>query len=472
MPNRNMDGGHMETEAILKDIENRITREYQQAEHEIQLKLDDYLRRFQTKDALKRKALENGLITRKEYDQWRLGQLMVGERWSKMRDTIAGDLTHTAQLARLIAYQEMPEVYALNFNYGTYMADVLSEGRLAAGFTLYSKDAVAVLFKDGEFYHGPGRRTTSLIAAGKQLAWDKKQIQSVMMQGILQGESISKLATRLSTTVGDSDRKAAIRNARTMATGVQNAGRSDSIRRANSIAEKYGLKVYKQWCATLDGRTRHWHAELDGVSIPEKESFVNDYGEIEYPGDPGADPANVYNCRCSLLSAIEGLGFNNSLHPSVTGRELGKDLNGISYEEWKAGHYTQHSDRITKQDEIAEVMRWSYGAEYRRYANLPDKGLNASGRSGILKLDLQFFAEQDLKRQSETAIRKGIRSLENEISKHASKIADPLTNCEGWDSKGEEEKAGLIRHWQKEISNFEESIQNRKEELRKRGIEE
>ena len=33
----------------------------------------------------------------------------------------------------------------------------------------------------------------------------------------------------------------------------------------------------------------------------------------------------------------------------------------------------------------------------------------------------------------------------------------------------ERRKQGLIRHWKKEINNFEESIQNRIDELKKRG---
>ena len=367
---RRMDGAHEATEDILKALERRIAKEYRIAEGEVELKLDDYLARFRAKDELKRKALANGLITKQEYDQWRIGQIMVGQRWAEMRDQLATDFANAAQIARDIAFDAMPTVYALNFNYGVYMADVLTQGRIATGFTLYSRESVAHLFSGKQFYHEPGKKISREIAMGKQKAWDAKQIQSVMMQGIVQGESIPNMSKRLATTVGDSDYKASVRNTRTMATGVQNAGREDSIKRSNSLAEKYGLKVYKQWCACMDGRTRHWHAELDGVSIPENEMFVNDYGEIEYPGDPGAEPANVYNCRCTLLSAIEGMGFNNSLHPSVTGRELGKDLNGISYEEWQAGHYTQHSDSITKQDEIAETMRRLYGAEYARYAKL------------------------------------------------------------------------------------------------------
>lgn len=365
-----MDYMHNQTEAQIREIERIITEEYAKAEKEIQEKLDEYFRKFRKKDALKRKAVENGLLSNEDYIKWRTSQLMVGKEWEALKDSIALELANASQTARSIAYGYMSLIYAENYNYTMYMADVLADGKLATSFTLYSRDAVAVLFKDGNFWHAPGKRISELIAMGKQVEWDKRQIQSVMMQSILQGDSIPHMASRLARSVGESDRKAAIRNARTMATGVQNAGRQDSIRRANEMGEEFGIKVMKQWMATLDGRTRHWHAELDGVMVPDNEPFVNDYGEIDYPGDPGAEPANVYNCRCTMLSCLEGLGFNNSLHPSVTGRQMGKDLNGISYEEWKAGHYKQHSDSITKQDEIAERMRNLYGAEYARYARL------------------------------------------------------------------------------------------------------
>ena len=472
MAGRKMDGGYMATESVLRDIEARIAKEYAVAEAEVQTKLDDYLRRFQTKDALKRKALANGVITQKDYDQWRMGQIIVGERWSALRDSLAVDFANAAQNARQIAFGEMPQVYAINFNYGTYEADVLSGGRLAAGFTLYNKDAVAHLFKGGEFYHGPGRRLAEQIAMGKQVAWDKKQIQSVMVQGILQGESIPNLSTRLANTVGEADRKVAIRNARTMATGVQNAGRTDSIARANSVAEKYGMKVLKQWCATLDGRARDWHVELDGVAVPENDVFVNDYGEIEYPGDPGAEPANIYNCRCCLLPCIEGAGFNNSLHPKDTGREMGKDIEGVSYEEWKDGHYKHHSDPITKQDDIAATMTAIYGNEYRAYRNLPDvlqKGGSDGNVGAGMPMNLQFFAEEDLSNQSTAALQKGIRSLEREVEEHEDKIANPAAYIDGWAEKSPEVQEGIKRHWNKEIQNFKDSIQNRIDELGKRG---
>lgn len=359
------DEGHEETEAILRDLEKRISEEYKKAEKEVSEKLNDYLRKFAAKDEIKRRAVEQGLITEKEYEQWRMGQIMIGKRWQEMRDSLAEDFANASAIAKSIAYGYMPDVYALNHNYGTFQVEQGS--LLDTSYTLYDRQTVEFLFNDNNtFYHGPGRKITDAINMGLQEAWDKKQVQSVMMQAILQGESIGKIATRLAETVGDSDRKAAIRNARTMTTGVQNAGRIASYDRAKAM----GIDVKKQWLATLDGRTRHWHRELDGVSVDNDKPFKNDFGEIMFPGDPAAHPANIYNCRCTLIADIKG--FEND----VTDRRLRHDshLGDMTYDEWKAEKKST-SDPITKQDEIADAMKRAYGREYNWLKNQNNKAI-------------------------------------------------------------------------------------------------
>lgn len=356
------DIGHDETEILLKQMEKRIAFEYMQAEKEIAAKLDDYLNKFKIKDELKQKALANGLITEQEYQQWRIGQIMMGKRWEEMRDALAKDFTNADKIAKSIAYGYQPDVYAINHDYGTFQVEKAS--RMDTSYTLYDRDTVAELMKNEDFIPAPGRKISAMINENKDLAWNKKQVQSVMMQGIIQGESISKMATRLAETVGDADRKAAIRNARTMTTGVENAGRMASYDRANDM----GIKTQKQWLATLDFRTRHWHADLDGVAVNNDEPFHNEYGDIMYPGDPKADPANIYNCRCTMIASVKGF------ERDVSNTDLRHDdnLKGMSYKEWKEKHYKMESHSITKQDEIAEHMRNVYGAEYRKYSQLPD----------------------------------------------------------------------------------------------------
>lgn len=359
------DIGHEQTEEVLKEIEKRISEEYAIAEKEIAEKLDDYLKKFRVKDALKQKAVDSGKITEEEYKQWRVGQIMMTKRWTEMRDTLAEDFTNADKIARSIAYDHMPEVYAINHDYATFQVE---KGSLMdTSYTLYDRNAFEQLVKDEDtFIPAPGRKVSRDIKEGKALAWNKKQVQSVMMQGLLQGESIPKLAKRLSKTVGESDRKAAIRNARTMTTGVQNAGRVASYDRAN----KMGIETRKQWLATLDSRTRHWHASLDGEVVDNDKPFQNDFGDIMYPGDPTADPANIFNCRCTLIASIKGF------ERDVSNTDLRHDdhLKDMSYEEWREGHYEQTSEPITRQEDMSEKIKNDYIQDYIDInASIPDE---------------------------------------------------------------------------------------------------
>lgn len=52
---------------------------------------------------------------------------------------------------------------------------------------------------------------------------------------------------------------------------------------------------------------------------------------------------------------------------------------------------------------------------------------------------------------------------------HETKISDPSSYIQNWDACPKREQEGLIRHWRKEIRNFRSSINERIEELKKRG---
>lgn len=135
----------------------------------------------------------------------------------------------------------------------------------------------------------------------KDKLWNSKKINAELLQSIEQGESFDKMADRLHrvTTMNE---VSAIRNARTMTTSFENLGRLDGMREMR----ENGVIVKKQWLATNDDRTRDAHGELDGQTAEIDEPFINMLGEIMYPGDPSAEPGNVYNCRCTLTYEIEG----------------------------------------------------------------------------------------------------------------------------------------------------------------------
>lgn len=353
-----MDRGQRDTYRELTAIEKRINREYAQAIKGIEDELFDYLRRYQVKDKRWREWVESGEKTVEEYQKWRTGQMAVGKRWADQKEVIANQLFEVNKDLREYIRKEMPQVYADNFNYATYKLE--KDAHIDTGFNLYNKEAVErIIGEDADVLKGPGRRVKGLITRGKAVAWDKKQLQSVMIQGILQGDSIPKLAERLATTVGVSDEKAAIRYARTMATGSMNAGRVDAYKRA----ESKGVEMVQRWVATEDNRTRHSHRWLNGEERPVGEAFSNG---CEYPGDPKGDASEIYNCRCCLRGVVKGLERQAYKYKDST-------IDGMSYDEWLNAKPEYNPIMLPKEkaENIAEAWRAKYRSGSRKKRGKP-----------------------------------------------------------------------------------------------------
>lgn len=349
------DAGHRETEKLLREIEKRVNAEYRQASKEVSEKLADYLRRFKIKDEIKRKQLADGIISQKEYDQWRVGQIMVGKRWHELQETLAQDMHNANTIARSTVQGYMPDVYAINHNYATF--DVERQSLVNTSYTLYDRQTVEKLMRnDTELLQPPGARMKARIAAGKDVAWQKGQIQSVTLQGILQGESIPNLTKRIAQHLGDTNHASTVRYARTAVTSAQNAGRSDAYKRA----ENMGIKMKQMWIATLDNRTRHEHRVLNGQIRAVGEPFEVEGEEIMYPGDPSAAAHLVWNCRCTTRAVVDGLTPMARQHRDPSAIE------GKTYEEWK-NERRSTSKPITAQEDIGEAMKWKViNEDYRR----------------------------------------------------------------------------------------------------------
>lgn len=320
------DIGHEETDALLSEIEKKMAKEYRQAVADMQKKCDDYFRRFEARDKKWRKMVDDGLKTEKEYAEWRKGQMMTGYRWKAMRDQLAEDLHHSNVIARSIAEGYMPEAYAINHNYGTYLVE--NAAKIDTSYTLYDRQTVERIIRDDpDLLPPPGDRKLASIAAGKDIAWQEGQIQSVTLQGILQGESIPNMAKRISSTMGEKNYANSVRYARTAVTGAENAGRRDAYARAN----KMGIQTRQTWVATLDNRTRHSHAAIDGETVDADEYFSNG---CRYPGDPKGPPEEIWNCRCTTIAQIKG--FERDV--SDLGLRNDSKLGSMSYKEWKDMH--------------------------------------------------------------------------------------------------------------------------------------
>lgn len=346
------DIGHRETDILLSDMEAKIMNIYADAAQGVQDKLDDYMRRFEVKDEIWQKRVASGKATQAEYTQWRTGQIMMGQRWEEMRDTLSNDLWNANDIARSVVNGYMPGVYSLNHDYATFAVEKGS--RLDTSYTLYDRQTAERLLREEKILPDPGTQMKRRIAKDKDIAWQKGQIQSVTLQGILQGESIPNLSKRIAETLGESNHKSTIRYARTACTAAENAGRLDAYKRA----EEMGIKMQQTWVATLDNRTRHEHRQLDGQTVGVDEPFVVDGEKIRYPGDPLAAPGLIWNCRCTTIAQIKGY------ERDISDTSLRNDdrLKDESYDKWREGHGI--SIPITHQEEMSEKMRDYYIRKY------------------------------------------------------------------------------------------------------------
>ena len=281
-----MDKGHEETEKLLKKMEKQLDEVYKKAYTEARDTATSFMAKFRVMDEEKRKLRDNGDIDNSEYQRWRRTMLFQGKRFNDMANTIAADMTKTNVIAASIINGHLPEVYALNHNYGTY--EIEHGGKINTQYTLYDRQTVERLIRDNPDLLP---RKAAIDIPTDEL-WNKKHINSAVMQGIIQGKTVDDIANNLATTVTDMSHTSAIRNARTMTTSAQNGGRIDSYKRAQSM----GVKLVQVWMATLDSRTRHEHRQLDGQKRPIGTPFKIDGMEIEFPGDPKAEPYLVYNC--------------------------------------------------------------------------------------------------------------------------------------------------------------------------------
>lgn len=325
-----MDEGHSLTDKELARLTQELDKIYGQASKEVEEKLNDYMRRFKVKDAIKQRQVKAGEISREEWVNWRVGQIAVGQRWEEMRSSLAEDLTNVDKIATQMVGESMYDVYALNHNFGTF--EVEKGSLIDTSYTLYDRHTVERLVRGN-----PTLLKAPSLNINKDYRWNAQNFQSAITQSILQGEDIRKTAKRVALGTTKKDRNAAIRNARTATTNAENAGRLDSYERADEM----GIKVKKVWVATLDNRTRDSHALLDGEKVDYDEPFSNG---LMYPGDPQGAAYEVWNCRCTLIAEVDGVDYN-----LADDTQRNSKLGGMTYKEWKDEHTESYFEEDTNE---------------------------------------------------------------------------------------------------------------------------
>lgn len=292
------DKAHSKTDLKLEEMEKRLSAIYSEAQKDIQKKADEYFEKFKAKDDEYFKKYKSKKMTKEEYKKWqhwRRRSMMTGKRFTAMKEDIAKQLLNVNQTATAYINGELPEVYTLNYN---ALADSV-DGVGGYSFTLVDRDTVKNLAMADKSLL-PFRE----LDPAKDIPWNMKKINSQVLQGIVQGESIPKISKRI-MNVQNMNKDAAIRSARTIVTGAENKGRMDSYKRA----EADGIILQKEWLSSdQPGRTRKWHLPeaFDSLIVDIDKPFHNGEGDIMFPGDPSASGANIYNCRCSMASVVKG----------------------------------------------------------------------------------------------------------------------------------------------------------------------
>lgn len=316
MEKKKQDAAHKLTDKELLKLEKRIAAAYKQAAEEMQNKVDAYFESFTKRDA-EQKALIGAIVngkpyTEQDYKQWRLAQIGRGRRLEELRDRLAERMTRANEVTAAYINGDMPKVYALNRAY------IIRDARRQAGgaldgvdFALWDEQTVKRLLleqPDLMPYYPEARA----VKRGIDLEYGKRKITEYVTQGILQGESINRMARKLMDNILGMEQVSAVRAARTAITAAENAGRQAG----REELESKGVILNKRWIATHDSRTRHGHRNADGQIVINDMPFEVGGEHLMFPGDTsmGASGWNIYNCRCT--STAEIVGFRSILTAS------------------------------------------------------------------------------------------------------------------------------------------------------------
>ena len=310
------DRGAKYADKKISEIDRKLRQTYKQAQTELTRKLKDFNKRFETQDKQKRKEVSEGKITQQQYKDWLQRQVFTRSIWQQKIDQVSQVMLHHNEYAAQIVNESRFDVFAENYYAEAFRANWIIQG---IDWTVYNTQALQRLIEKE-----PQILPEWKIDEEKDYKWNEKKVNNIVQQGIIQGESVDQITQRLCTDLSTQNENRMRLFARTAITGAQNAGRQEQMREAVAM----GLEVNKRWIATMDSRTRDSHRAIEGEEVPQDENFSNG---LEYPGDPSGDPAEVYNCRCTM----------QSVYPQYEDRSKkwreGVEIDGVPYEEWKQG---------------------------------------------------------------------------------------------------------------------------------------
>lgn len=313
-----MDYGERYADKKISAVNRELRKTFRTAQKELKKKLADFEKRHAKENQRKKDQLAAGKITKQEYQDWLTGQVFIRNQWQANLRQVCKVMHDANNQTMNIINNSRFDVFAENYNFNAWQA----EKAINVSFNLYNAESVARLMTDE-----PQLLPEWKINEEKDYIWNYNRVNNIVRQGIIQGEGVPEITDRLCSALATSNEAKMRMFARTALGAAQSAGRQKQMEDAAAM----GIEVHKRWLAAHDQRTRDAHRDLDGQEVPYDKPFKSELGEIEYPKDPKANPANVFNCRCTMVT----------IYPKYEDRSVkygdGVTIDGQSYEEWKKG---------------------------------------------------------------------------------------------------------------------------------------
>lgn len=297
-----MDKGHVYADKILEEITDGMQPIFDDVGKKSVEKIRKYLKRFEAEIKEHEQMVDDGDMTEREFEQWMINRTTTGREWNSVRNEVSEDYHKANVKAMATAGAGLLMVYRYNKN---FMGETIEKQ-----VKKYLNKSISIPRRKKP------RRPNYILPKSpdpkKNRAWHRKKVESVIRKGMKKGHSVDKIAKNLHQ-VTNMDRVSSYRAVRTGVTSAENEARIDAMYEA----EELGIKYDKIWMAVLDARTRTSHRVLNGERIPVDEYFSNG---LFRPADPDGEPAEIYNCRCTLGGSPEGVPMEIAEAPAGMGK--------------------------------------------------------------------------------------------------------------------------------------------------------
>lgn len=297
-----MDKGHVYADKILAEITDEMQPIFDEVGKKSIEKIRKYLKKFEQEIRDREQMVEDGDMTEREFERWMINRTTTGREWNSVRNEVSEDYHKATVKAMATAGAGLLMVYRYNKN---FMGETIEKQ-----VKKYLNKSISIPRRKKP------RRPNYILPKSpdpkKNRAWHRKKVESVIRKGMKKGHSVDKIAKNLHQ-VTNMDRVSSYRAVRTGVTSAENEARIDAMYEAQEL----GIKYDKIWMAVLDARTRTSHRVVNGERIPVDEYFSNG---LFRPADPDGEPAEVYNCRCTLGGSPEGVPMEIAEAPAGKGR--------------------------------------------------------------------------------------------------------------------------------------------------------